>query len=262
MKLKEILTRIMHSFGFGIVRKSSILESNLYRENLENYIRKFEIFSALQNETINANALDACKKSKSQIGADIFVLNKLNFRRNGFFIECGAGDGVHLSNSLLLEEEFGWSGILVEPNKRFHENLVRARKSILDKRLLSSTSGQFVEFTEFHIGELSGVTDVLDQSFERVKDKYMVESVSLQELLANQNAPKEIDYFSLDVEGYEFEILKDFDFSTHIFRTLSIEHNFLKTRKEIFDLLTANGYYRIHEDVSKFDDFYVHRTIC
>jgi hypothetical protein len=79
---------------------------------------------------------------------------------------------------------------------------------------------------------------------------------------ANQNAPKEIDYFSLDVEGYEFEILKDFDFSTHIFRTLSIEHNFLKTRKEIFDLLTANGYYRVHEDVSKFDDFYVHRTIC
>lgn len=261
MRLKEIVTRIINYFGFGLVRMSSILDSNLYREDLENYIRKFEIFSALQTETKHAKVLVACKKSRSQIGADIFALNKLNFKKNGYFIECGAGDGVHLSNSLLLEEEFGWTGILVEPNKHFHENLAKARKSTLDKRLLSSKSGQFVEFTEFHIGELSGVTNLLDQSFERVRDKYLVESVSLQDLLANQNAPKEIDYFSLDVEGYELEILKDFDFSTHIFRTLSIEHNFLETREQIFDLLTANDYYRVHEDISGFDDFYVHRTI-
>ncbi len=261
MTLKKVITRIMNFFGFGIIRTSSILESNLYREELENHVRKFEIFFKIQSDARYPKVLEACRQSRSQIGADIFALEKLNFKKNGFFIECGAGDGIHLSNSLLLEKNFKWTGILIEPNKRFHESLINSRSSTLDTRLLSSTSGELVEFTEFYHGELSGVADVVANSVERVKDRYFVESISLQDLLSEQNAPKEIDYFSLDVEGYEFEILKDFDFSKYIFRTLSIEHNFLGTRERIFDLLTSNNYCRIHEDISRFDDFYVHRTM-
>ena len=36
--------------------------------------------------------------------------------RNGFFIEAGAHDGVDISNTLYLEKQLGWTGILVEPN--------------------------------------------------------------------------------------------------------------------------------------------------
>lgn len=243
------------------MRSSNILKSNLQREELESYIRKIELFLKIQPNSKFNKALIASKLSKSQIGADIFVLDKLNFKENGYFIECGAGDGVHLSNTLLLEKEYGWTGILVEPNKRFHENIRRMRKAPLEEKLLGSRSGDVVQFKEFYIGELSGVTNVLKESREPVKDEYSVESINLNDLLIMHEAPREIDYFSLDVEGYEYEILKDFDFSKYIFRTLSVEHNFLDTRDLILSLLNQNGYYRIHENLSGFDDFYIHKSI-
>ena len=35
-------------------------------------------------------------------------------QKNGFYIECGALDGVARSNSLSLERQLGWEGILIE----------------------------------------------------------------------------------------------------------------------------------------------------
>ncbi len=51
----------------------------------------------------------------SQYGQAKFV-NKLLNKTNGFFVECGAGNGQYLSNSLYFERFKGWSGLLIEPN--------------------------------------------------------------------------------------------------------------------------------------------------
>ncbi|ABB36240.1 conserved hypothetical protein [Synechococcus sp. CC9605] len=57
-------------------------------------------------------------KSNSQIGADLICLHQLNYKENGYFVEFGAYDGIDHSNTLLLESEFNWTGLLVEPCKR------------------------------------------------------------------------------------------------------------------------------------------------
>ena len=65
--------------------------------------------------------------SVSQQAQDLFVIAELHGKRNGFFVEFGATNGLELSNSLVLEQQLGWKGILAEPARYWHEALHRNR---------------------------------------------------------------------------------------------------------------------------------------
>src|ERR1035437_4573352 len=60
--------------------------------------------------------------------------------------------------------------------------------------------------------------------------KYNVNTISLVDLLDKYNAPRVIDYLSIDTEGSEFEILKSFDFNKYQFKAITCEHNFSPDR--------------------------------
>lgn len=86
-----------------------------------------------------------------------------------------------------------------------------------------------------------------------------VATISLIDLLNENNAPSFIEYLSLDTEGSEYEILKDFDFTKYIFGLIDVEHNYEEpTRTKIRTLLESNGYNYIGEN--KWDDCYMHNT--
>ncbi|MEA2989895.1 MAG: hypothetical protein QOG83_2606 [Alphaproteobacteria bacterium] len=44
------------------------------------------------------------------------MLHETGRKTSGYFVEFGATDGSNLSNTYLLERDFGWHGILAEPN--------------------------------------------------------------------------------------------------------------------------------------------------
>ena len=92
--------------------------------------------------------------------------------------------------------------------------------------------------------------------------KYSVETVSLNELLIQTNAPSSIDFMSVDTEGSELRILSRFDFNKYKVKVICVEHNFCEPdRSEIYKLLVSNGFERIFSEYSHFDDWYVnHQT--
>ena len=77
-------------------------------------------------------------QSKSQITQDLFVISESNFKKNGFFVEFGACDGIRFSNTYILEKVFGWEGILAEPGRNWSSQLAMNRESHIDFRCISS----------------------------------------------------------------------------------------------------------------------------
>jgi FkbM family methyltransferase len=201
-------------------------------------------------------------KSQSQLRQDLFVLSETECKNEGFFVEFGAADGIHLSNTYLLETEFSWKGILAEPARVWHERLRENRPNAsIDIFCVWSDSNSILIFNETENPELSTIAELSDHDDHEESRKYghlyKVNTISLNDLLLKHNAPSYIDYLSIDTEGSEYEILKAFNFTDYNIAIISVEHNYGPQREMIFRLLTSYGYIRKYESVSGFDDWYV-----
>jgi FkbM family methyltransferase len=199
-------------------------------------------------------------KSHAQLFQDLFVLFLLNEKRDGYFVDFGATDGFHLSNTFLLENNYRWRGIVVEPARFWHRELARNRTCLIDHRCVWSKSGEKLQFNETAQAKYSTIEafSKLDDNAEHREDgkRYSVETISLRDLLRVHNAPRCIDYLSIDTEGSEFPILDAFFPSRHEVHIITVEHNYTDKRSRIHDLLTSYGYKRLFEDLSMIDDWY------
>lgn len=199
--------------------------------------------------------------SKSQLGQDVLALSRVGLDEAAFFVEFGATNGINLSNTFLLEKEFGWQGILCEPARSWQEDLKKSRNCAIDNRCVYSSSGETISFSETHVGELSTISRFMNSDANKVLRKpsatYQVQTVSLMDLLKTHNAPSYIDFLSIDTEGSEFEILNAFDFEQYSFGLICVEHNFTENRASLRTLLTSKGYSQVYPEFSAFDDWYV-----
>jgi FkbM family methyltransferase len=205
------------------------------------------------------------KSTYSQIGQDIEVLKFYNYKRNGFFIEIGASNGITFSNTYLLEKKYDWKGICVEPIPKQFEQLCKNREKSLcyKEAVYNETNKQIVFDIANNSDMLSGISSNIDCHTKAVnanKTQIMVTTITLNDLLEKSNAPHYIDYLSLDTEGSELEILKSVDFQQYTFGLIDVEHNYVEPRRtQIRDLLLSNGYLYIREN--QFDDCYRHFSL-
>jgi FkbM family methyltransferase len=204
--------------------------------------------------------------SSSQLGADLWALFELDELRDGYFVEFGAADGHHLSNTWLLEAHYGWRGILAEPNATVHDQLRAHRPNCaIDPRAVYREDGQTLSLVVSDIKELSSLTEFAEQDrhaeLRRGGQEITVETVTLDRLLDEHQAPDRINYLSIDTEGGEREILEGFDFTKRAVDLISVEHNDTPERDAIHQLLTERGYERRFVEFSKFDDWYVSRAV-
>ena len=205
------------------------------------------------------------RASKSQVGQDVFVCCQLNLWKNDkrkyFFVEFGATDGVSLSNTYILEKIFNWNGLLIEPARVWKQKLIFNRNSKIDFRCIFSETGKSILFNETDNAVYSTIDRFSDLDLHNNERKqslnYWVDTITLNDLLTEQAAPTTIDYLSIDTEGSEYDILKSVNFDKWEFRIITVEHNYTANRNLIYNLLTANGYKRIFENISLMDDWYV-----
>jgi FkbM family methyltransferase len=257
MKIIKKIKFFLSLLDIGITRYRTLIE--LENKSIE-YAEKELLFKLYDGN--NGNELfKYFNMSYSQLKQDIFVLSFLKFKQNGYFVEFGATDGISLANTYLLEKKFGWTGILAEPARCWHNALQQNRASHIEKKCVWTSTNDSLNFVEVDVPEFSTINDYKDSDSNknnRIKNKnYVVTTISLIDLLRKYDSPKKIDYLSIDTEGSEYDILKNFDFSEYKFKIITCEHNYTDKREKIYNLLISNGYKRVLEDFSQFDDWYV-----
>jgi len=208
--------------------------------------------------------LERLPKSASQLLQDLWVAYELGSKTGGFFVEFGASDGATSSNSLYLERELGWTGILAEPARIAHPYLHARRTCAIDERCVWIETGKRLVFNQTTPPDHSTIDAYSDGDMhaESRKDgqRYEVETVSLNDLLSHWGAPRRIDYLSVDTEGSELDILRAFDFGAYEIGLISVEHNYTDRRQALFELLSSKGFARKFEALSRADDWYVRAT--
>jgi FkbM family methyltransferase len=248
-KIKKIIRNLFPTFGYELILKKSSNQLKATQDNISDLLSDLHYKNGGRQE------------SRSQLKQDIFVLIETGFKRNGFFVEFGATDGSDLSNTWLLEKDYGWDGILAEPATVWHEDLIKNGSAKIETDCVWKVSGEKLEFNITPIGEFSTVEEF--SSTDKHKDarrdgkRFMVNTISLTDLLTKHNAPQQIDYLSIDTEGSEFDIINALDFGSFQVDVITIKHNYTSSRQKIYDLLVPKGYQRKYEGLSKFDDWYV-----
>lgn len=143
---------------------------------------------------------------------DLFYKNCVfkNNLSNGFYVEIGALDGVVNSQSFIFEKELKWDGIVVEPNPLWHENLEIYRKCKISKEAISDKNGEEL-FECREMAAFSGLISSKDvHRISNINEEIKVKTITLLDLLDKNNAPDEINWISVDVEGGEYDILNHY----------------------------------------------------
>lgn len=253
---------IVHSGNYNLNDFAPTIQymmANTLNKNLEHSILKLSI-----------DFFSFCNKYKSQSNSqflqDLFVLYFLNIKKNGFFVEFGACDGIDLSNTLILEKKLNWNGILAEPDKYYFESLQKNRNCLTSNLIIFNESDLVMKFTHvYNDPKLSTISDYVNYDSHRTSRSmgkiFDVTTITLDTLLDSFNAPNLIDFISIDTEGSELKIVEAFSFSRKVL-LWTIEHNHNQiTRFKLHEIMQKKGYKRVLEGFSECDDWYVEEKI-
>ena len=186
-----------------------------------------------------------------QHGED-YLLHQLFYNEpDGFYVDIGAFDGAHLSNSYFFER-LGWSGICVEAHPDYFHlmQLNRPNSIAVHAACVGGGAEKTVAFKSDKLGLLSGIDPVeaddmrtryaargmIFEGFEEIH----VPALTLNDLL-NTYAPerKHINFISMDTEGTELDLLRSFDFGRWQVEAFVVEANSIPVSNAIATFMSS-----------------------
>ncbi len=172
------------------------------------------------------------ERNYSEAFQDMFVLTMLNGKKNGTYIEIGAGDAFYGNNSYLLESKFGWKGVSFDIEEDFVNKFLNERKNtcvLRDARL-----------------------------------------VNYETFLPSIGIGKHVDYLQIDCDPPEvsYQVLLNIPFDTMTFSVITFEHDHYTNRNNSYrqrarDYLKSHGYVLVAGNISPddsrpYEDWFVH----
>lgn len=181
------------------------------RENTRDAVKEFQIGDANLNKYLlqphgKVQHKESKDKRYSQVKQDEVVYEILKKKR-GFFVDIGAHDGQFLSNSLWLERQHDWTGLLIEANPDLCNEIDKLKRNAW--RLCACLSNSLDSVSFIKGGGVGGIADNIDEHHIKMldqKNKITVPCFGLEKIL-NAIGVRHIDFYSLDVEGAEMAIL-------------------------------------------------------
>jgi FkbM family methyltransferase len=190
--------------------------------------------------------------------------------RRGVFVDVGAWDGVHFSNTRFFEESRGWTGLCIEPRPDEYAQLVVNRpRSIAVRTAIHDREGEG-EFLHIpgYSAMLSGLQETYDprhrlrietelQGTGVTPETIQVPLTRLQTLL-DRYGLRRIHYLSIDTEGAEPQVLRSIDFSKVFIDVIGFEANYPEDGVALLAFLAEKGYRRLPIQNSS-DIFVIHK---
>ncbi|XP_059482794.1 uncharacterized protein LOC132200977 isoform X2 [Neocloeon triangulifer] len=187
-------------------------------------------------------------KPHKEDGSDGLVLQFIQIfenKKDGIFIECGAGDGESSSSTLYLERRMGWKGVLVEASPdNFAQLVTKNRKSALVPACISPnikpTIGRY---------NLKGPGPFMLDLSAPQKNSSKSETlfcIPLHSIYLTLNKPT-VDLLSLHTGGgTEFDILKSVPWQSVNINVVSISVAQLQNKIEEIKSFMKNASYLIY----------------
>ena len=198
------------------------------------------------------------KVSYSYGGIDSLVLNIFKNQKEGFYLDIGCGHPIKNNNTYLLNKK-GWCGINIDLDEENIDLFNSYRKK--DVNLTTAVSDKEGETDLYFYHKKSALNTISKENADFQKAKVSaikrIKTQTINRII--ENTPfkdRKIDFLSVDVEGSEFAILKNFDFTKYSPKVIVVEYLDLSLKKleiknlnidniiksEIYKLIKSNNY--------------------
>jgi FkbM family methyltransferase len=161
-------------------------------------------------------------RSYSQFGEDMVAKAFFEAKKveTGFYVDVGAHSPIFMSNTYYFYKR-GWRGINIEPTPGRIRRFQKTRPRDVNLELAISPRDEELTFFVFDAEELMNTADprhaeICAAELKQRPKQVKVKAKPLRDVLAEHLAPgSKIDLMSVDVEGFDAEVLRSNDWAKY-----------------------------------------------